>query len=188
LSQGIHAHSQARQRSSEGIIDRRAFQSVIDLNDHDSTDFSTQMVNTYLAVANSTLSDMDKALCVISTCLLAQSSTHPFFLLPLSPLSLSYGVYRGNKDIPNLSLLATSLQDTSVAIGVEEVQQSCSRLRNVIDAWTEKEELDGAASIGEIVAALGQLKSDFAIAKSWLTRYVETGKVPDDWVHPMARS
>jgi len=148
--------TQARQRSSEGIIDRRAFQSVIDLNDHDSTDFSTQMVNTYLAVATSTLSDMDKAL--------------------------------RNEDIPSLSLLATSLQDTSVAIGVEEVQQSCSRLRNVINAWTEREELDGAASIGGIVAALGQLKSDFAIAKSWLTRYVETGKVPDDWVHPMARS
>jgi hypothetical protein len=98
-------------------------------------------------------------------------------------------VYRGNKEIPNLSLLATSLQDTSVAIGVKEVQQSCSRLRNVINAWTEREKVEGAAApIDGIVAAHGQLKNDFAIAKSWLTRYVETGNVPDDWVHPMAGS
>jgi hypothetical protein len=80
------------QRSSEGIIDRRAFQTVIDLNDQDSTDFSTQMVNTYLAVANSTLFDMDQALCVTSTCLhrkqigtLAHRVAHA--LLALSPLS-----------------------------------------------------------------------------------------------------
>jgi hypothetical protein len=117
---------------------------------------------------------------------LAQSSTHPFCSL-LSPVPF-LRVYRGNKDIPNLSLLATSLQDTSVAIGVKEVQQSCSRLRNDINAWTETEKLGGAASRDGIVAAHELLKSNFAIAKSWLARYVETGNVPDDLVHPMAGS
>lgn len=53
-----------QQRTSNGIIDRRVFQGIVDLNDKDSTDFSTQMVTTYLAVATSTLSDMDKAACV----------------------------------------------------------------------------------------------------------------------------
>jgi hypothetical protein len=31
-----------------------------------------------------------------------------------------------------------------------------------------------------IVAAYGQLKDDFTKAKSWLTRYVETGNILDD--------
>ena len=35
-----------------------------------------------------------------------------------------------------------------------------------------------------IVAAYGQLKDDFTKAKSWLTRYVETGNVPNDGVAP----
>ncbi|KAI0253313.1 hypothetical protein BJV78DRAFT_1195868 [Lactifluus subvellereus] len=144
---------QQQQRTSDGIIDRRVFQSVVDLNDQDSTDFSTQMVNTYLAVANSTLVDMDQAL--------------------------------GNKDGPKLSLLAISLQDTSDAIGVTEVRQSCTRLQDAIRAWTETEtNAGGTGSIDGIIAAYGQLKDDFTTAKSWLTRYVETGNVPDDWVAP----
>jgi len=104
------------------------------------------MVNTYLAVANTTLIDMDQAL--------------------------------GNMDGPKLSLLAISLQDTSDAIGVTEVRQSCIRLRDAIRAWTENE--TKAGSTDGIIAAYGQLKSDFTTAKSWLTRYVETGNVPDD--------
>jgi hypothetical protein len=36
------------------------------------------------------------------------------------------------------------------------------------------------ASIDGIIAAHGRLKSDFALAESWLTRYVETGNVPPD--------
>ncbi|KAN0118072.1 hypothetical protein V8E52_005659 [Russula decolorans] len=138
------------QRSSDGIIDRRVFQGVVDLNDTDSTDFATQMVNTYLAVATSTLADMDRAV--------------------------------GNKDISKLSLLAVSLQDTSDAIGVTEVRQSCSRLREAIRVWNETERKAGGAgaSIDGIIAVLGRLKSDFGLAKSWLTRYVETGNVPPD--------
>jgi len=68
-------------------------------------------------------------------------------------------------------------------MGVTEVQQSCSRLREVIRVWTEteREEAGGAeASIDGVVAVHGRLKSDFALAKSWLTRYVETGNVPPD--------
>jgi len=139
-----------QQRISYGIIDRRVFQGVIDLNDTDSTDFSTQMVNTYLAVAISTLADMDRAV--------------------------------GNKDISKLSLLAVSLQDTSDAMGVTEVRQSCSRLREVIRVWSETERNAGGAgaSIDGIIAVHGGLKGDFELAKSWLTRYVETGNVPPD--------
>jgi hypothetical protein len=89
---------------------------------------------------------------------------------------------RGNKDISELSLLAVSLQDTSDAIGVAEVRRSCSSLREVIRVWSEDERKTGgaAASMDGIVAAHGRLKSDFALAKSWLTRYVETGNVPSD--------
>jgi hypothetical protein len=85
-----------------------------------------------------------------------------------------------------LSLQAISLQDTSDAIGVTEVRKSCCYLRDVIHAWAEAEKTGGAESIDGIVAAHEQLKNDFAIAKSWLTRYVETGKVPDDWGRPTA--
>jgi hypothetical protein len=89
---------------------------------------------------------------------------------------------RGNKDISKLSLLAVSLQDTSDAIGVTEVRRSCSHLREVIRVWSEAERKTGgaAASMDGIVAAHGQVKSDFALAKSWLTRYVETGNIPSD--------
>jgi hypothetical protein len=80
-----------------------------------------------------------------------------------------------------LSLLAVSLQDTSDAMGVTDVRQSCSRLRESARAWSETERRAGAASnIDGIVAMHGRLKSDFALAKSWLTRYVETGNVPPD--------
>jgi len=73
----ISLHCAQQQRSSDVIIDRHVFQGIVDLNDADSTDFSTQMVNTYLAVATSTLADMDRALCV---------TTSPFSLhLHLSP-------------------------------------------------------------------------------------------------------
>ncbi|KAF8481578.1 hypothetical protein DFH94DRAFT_691219 [Russula ochroleuca] len=139
-----------QQRTSDGIIDQRVFQGIVDLNDIDSTDFSTQMVHTYLAVATSTLADMDRAV--------------------------------GNKDISKLSLLAVSLQDTSDAIGVTEVRRSSSRLREVIRLWSEAERKAGgaAASMDGILAAHGRLKSDFALAKSWLTRYVETGNVPSE--------
>ena len=105
-----------------------------------------------------------------------------FFLTPCWYLLTCRG-YRGNEDIPQLSLLAISLQDTSNAIGVTEVRQSCSRLREVIQVWSETERKAGAASIDGIIAAHGQLKRDFTIAKSWLTRYVETGNVPDDGAH-----
>ena len=89
---------------------------------------------------------------------------------------------RENKDISKLSLLAVSLQDTSDAMGVTEVRQSCSRLREVIRAWSETERKAGGAgaSIDGIIAVHGRLKSDFGLAKSWLTRYVETGNVPPD--------
>ncbi|KAH9984046.1 hypothetical protein BJV74DRAFT_588139 [Russula compacta] len=138
------------ERTSNGIIDRRVFQGIVDLNDKDSTDFSTQMVTTYIAVATSTLSDMDKA---------------------------------GNRDIPKLSLLAVSLQDTSDAIGVTEVRRSCFRLQQTIRMWSEEtgsRKTTGAGSIDEIIAVHEQLRRNFAIAKSWLTRYVETGNIPDD--------
>jgi hypothetical protein len=55
----------ARQCAKHTVIDRRVFQGIVDLDDEDSTDFSTQMVDTYLAVATSTLSDMDRAVCVM---------------------------------------------------------------------------------------------------------------------------
>jgi hypothetical protein len=89
---------------------------------------------------------------------------------------------RGNKDISKLSLLAVSLQDTSDAMGVTEVRQSSSRLQEVIRGWNETERQAGGAgaSIDGIIAAHGRLRSDFALAKSWLTRYVETGNVPPD--------
>ena len=86
---------------------------------------------------------------------------------------------RENKDISKLSLLAVSLHDTSDAIGVTEVRQSCSRLREAIRVWNETEGGAGA-SLDGIIAVHGRLKSDFALAKSWLTRYVETGNVPPD--------
>ena len=101
----MQSQAQQQQRNSEGIIDRRAFQSVIDLNDQDSTDFSTQMVNTYLAVADSTLFDMDQALCVMSTCLhqrqpaLWHRVAHALFALS-SPLSLSYVRIEGTRTFP----------------------------------------------------------------------------------------
>lgn len=74
------------------------------------------------------------------------------------------------------------MQDTSDAMGVTEVRQSCIRLREVIRVWNEAERRAGgpAASIDGIIAVHGRLKSDFALAKSWLTRYVETGNVPPD--------
>lgn len=88
---------------------------------------------------------------------------------------------RGNKDISKLSLLAASLQDTSDAMGVTEVRQSCSCLREAIRVWNENVRKEGvAASIDGIIAVQARLKSDFALAKSWLTRYVETGNVPPD--------
>jgi len=73
-----------QQRTSDGIIDRHVFQGIVDLNDMDSTDFSTQMVNTYLAVATSTLADMDRAVCVTTT---SPSVTEPlpFYASPDSP-------------------------------------------------------------------------------------------------------
>ena len=69
-----HLTASAQQRTSDGIIDRRVFQGIIDLNDVDSTDFSTQMVHTYLAVATSTLADMDRAVCVTHFISLSLSS------------------------------------------------------------------------------------------------------------------
>jgi hypothetical protein len=59
-----HLTASAQQPTSDGIIDRSIFQGIVDLNDVDSTDFSTQMVRTYLAVATTTLADMDRAVCV----------------------------------------------------------------------------------------------------------------------------
>jgi hypothetical protein len=55
-------------------------------------------------------------------------------------------------------------------------------LREVIRLWSEAERKAGgaAASMDGILAAHGRLKSDFALAKSWLTRYVETGNVPSE--------
>lgn len=50
--------------------------------------------------------------------------------------------------------------------------------------WNETERRAGGAgagaSINGIIAVHGRLKSDFALAKSWLSRYVETGDVPLD--------
>lgn len=181
-----------QQRTSDGVIDLRVFQGVVDLNDTDSTDFSTQMVNTYLAVATSTLADMDRAVCVTTTSPSFSFSpvnrTLPFCASPPLPalgyLHKSYVLCsnRGNKNISKLSLLAVSLQDTSDAMGVTEVRQSCSHLREVIRVWNEtKRKAGGAgASIDGIIAVHGRLKTDFALAKSWLTRYVETGNVPPD--------
>jgi hypothetical protein len=94
--------------------------------------------------------------------------------------------HRRNKDIPKLSLLAVSLQDTSSAIGVTEVRRSCSRLQEVIRVWSEDEnDADaerkaGTGSIDGIIAAHEQIKADFITAQSWLTRYAETGNVPED--------
>jgi hypothetical protein len=67
-------------------------------------------------------------------------------------------------------------------MGVTEVRQSCCRLREVIRVWSETERNAGGAgaSIDGIIAVHGRLKSDFELAKSWLTRYVETGNVPPD--------
>jgi hypothetical protein len=84
-----------QQRTSDGIIDQRVFQGIVDLNDIDSTDFSTQMVHTYLAVATSTLADMDRAVCVtlhfLPPLMCAPSSENrylPFY--PSLPASPSY--------------------------------------------------------------------------------------------------
>ena len=44
---------------------------------------------------------------------------------------------------------------------------------------TERKAVAGAPIDG-IISVHGRLKSDFALAKSWLTRYVETGNVPLD--------
>jgi hypothetical protein len=63
-AEGIHFSWSSQQRALGGIIDRHVFQGIVDLNDEDSTDFSTQMVHTYLAVSTSTLSDMDRAVYV----------------------------------------------------------------------------------------------------------------------------
>jgi hypothetical protein len=67
-------------------------------------------------------------------------------------------------------------------MGVTEVRDSCSRLREFIRVWNETEGKAGGAgaSVDGIVAVHARLKSDFALAKSWLTRYVETGNVPPD--------
>jgi hypothetical protein len=45
---------------------------------------------------------------------------------------------------------------------------------------TERRARGAGGSIDGIIAVHGRLKSDFALAKSWLTRYVETGNVPPD--------
>ena len=163
------------------------------------------MVNTYLAVATSTLADMDRAVCVTDPL----STLFIFFFFHFSPAthfcvspplpatsdnpshicrSFVHKSYvflcsnRGNKDISKLSLLAVSLQDTSDAMGVTEVRQSCSRLREFIRVWNESERRVGeaGASIDGIIAMHERLKRDFALAKSWLTRFVETGNVPPD--------
>jgi hypothetical protein len=79
--------------------------------------------------------------------------------------------------------LAVSLQDTSDAIGVTEVRRSCSHLLEAIRVWSEAERKAAAvssSSMDGIVVVHGRLKGDFALAKSWLTRYVETGNVPSD--------
>jgi len=193
----ISPHCASQQGTSDGIIDRHVFQGVVDLNDTDSTDFSTQMVNTYLAVATSTLADMDRAVCVTHFTIISRSTfiftfhppSHPS-ILPWPAVShllfvrKSYVLYsnRWNKDVSKLSLLAVSLQDTSDAMGVTEVRQSCSRLREAIRLWNENQRKAGGvgASIDAIVALHGRLKGDFALAKSWLSRYVETGNVPLD--------
>ncbi|KAH9016506.1 hypothetical protein EDB84DRAFT_716193 [Lactarius hengduanensis] len=136
------------ERSPDGIIDRRVFQGVLNLNDSDSTDFSTQLFETYLAVANSTMTNMDRAV--------------------------------KNKDFPELSLLAISLQDTSDAMGVVQVRQSCSRLQDVIRAWGETK----TGPIDGITTAHEHLKRDFVVAKTQLAKFVETGVVPSGWVAP----
>lgn len=108
---------------------------------------------------------------------------HPFVYKSLTYLFISYFSNRGNKDVSKLSLLAVSLQDTSDAMGVTDVRESCSRLRELVRVWDETERRAGGAGasmMDGIVAAHGRLKSDFALAKSWLTRYVETGNVPPD--------
>lgn len=134
------------QSSLDGIVDRQVFQGVLNLNDSDSTDFSRQLFDTYLAVANSTVIDMDRV--------------------------------AENKDFSELSLLAVSLQDTSDSMGVVQVRQSCSRLQDVIRAWAETK----TGPIAGITIALEHLKSDFAVAKTQLAKFVETGIFPSDWV------
>jgi hypothetical protein len=64
-------------------------------------------------------------------------------------------------------------------MGVTDVRQSCSRLREVIRVWSETEKKAGTGSIDGIIVAHGQLKDDFKKAKLWLMRYVETGNVPE---------
>ncbi|KAH9046983.1 hypothetical protein EDB83DRAFT_2523249 [Lactarius deliciosus] len=145
------------QRSPDGIIDRRVFQGVLNLNDSDSTDFSTQLFETYLAVANSTMTNMDRAV-----------------MNPRQPERAR------NKDFSELSLLAISLQDTSDAMGVAQVRQSCSRLQDVIRAWGETK----TGPIDGITTAHEHLKRDFAVAKTQLAKFVETGVVPSGWVAP----
>jgi hypothetical protein len=89
--------------------------------------------------------------------------------------------HRRNKEVSKLSLLAVSLQDTSSAIGVTEVRRSCSRLQQVIRAWSENEnETEREVSLDGIIAAHEQLKTDFTTAQTWLTKYAETGNVPED--------
>ena len=102
----------------------------------------------------------------------------PFLSVLLIRKSYVLCSHRGNKEISKLSLLALPLQDTSDAMGATEVRRSCSRLREAIRVWSEAE--GAAPSIDGIIAVHGRLKSDFALAKSWLTRYVETGTVPLD--------
>ena len=105
----ISSHCSAQQRISDEIIDRRVFQGIVDLNDIDSTDFSTQMVDTYLAVATSTLADMDQAVCVSLDVTLThpdRSTVCPYFyptcLLVREVFLLTcYGPTGGTRTFPN---------------------------------------------------------------------------------------
>jgi hypothetical protein len=86
----------ARQCPKSTAVDRRVFQGIVDLDDEGSTDFSTQMVHTYLAVATSTLSDMDRAVCVM-----------PFFPLPHIPYSSTSKVRRNQRNPGGQTVLPT---------------------------------------------------------------------------------
>ncbi|KAI0275414.1 signal transduction histidine kinase [Gloeopeniophorella convolvens] len=73
-----------------------------------------------------------------------------------------------DRDAGRLALLAGALQDTSGSMGAARVAAACAELR----AAAERDADCGAAHT--------RLRAEYAAAKTWLARYIETGVVPED--------
>lgn len=141
------------------------FEQILELDEDDLRDFSSEMVWQYFSQAQVTFTEMDEALCV--------------FHRPISFISVFISpIPRAGKHLDTLSSLGHFLKGSSAALGVTKVQETCEKIQHYGKLWddeagaalTEQEALD------KIAPLLVSGQKEYTDAEKWLKAwYKERG-------------